>query len=413
MLKIEEVVLDNGLKIYLYQDQRKYNVYVNFVTKFGGLNHDYRFHNKNYNIPDGMAHLLEHFICEYSAEGNIVSDFGLKHMDANATTSMYKTEFYFMSINNIEYGLEKLIKAINSPVFTEENLTKVKAPIYQELKMHEDRTFYNFNHEVYNSLFKEIPFRDIGGFKEEVNKITLEDLKRCYEAFYTPTNQYLFIGGNFKKNKVLKTIKKAYKNINFKKNNVKVIYSKEKNEVKKKRSNIVGNVTKDYVEIAYKVNLNKFKKEELLKLDFYLNIFLKIKLGIISPLYNKLVKEKVITTGIDSSLSLIDNYGILSIGNYSDHPNKLVKEINKELTNKKVAEEDFNLFKKELIARIAIRPEKLSSVIDPFVDNIVVFDYPYLDSIEYVKKFNYQEFNKLINKLDFSNYSIVTMKKKL
>ena len=53
---IDEVVLDNGLTIYTYVDERRHTNTVQFVTKFGGLYKDFKYKNKEYHIRDGIAH---------------------------------------------------------------------------------------------------------------------------------------------------------------------------------------------------------------------------------------------------------------------------------------------------------------------------------------------------------------------
>ena len=70
----------------------------------------------------------------------------------------------------------------------------------------------------------------------------------------------------------------------------------------------------------------------------------------------------------------------------------------------------FELLKKELFTRVSIRPENIHSMVSPFVENVIEYDYPCFDTVEDVKSLNYEEFIKFINKLDFNEYTITYMK---
>ena len=51
-------------------------------------------------------------------------------------------------------------------------------------------------------------------------------------------------------------------------------------------------------------------------------------------------------------------------------------------------------------------------MIFPFINNVIDFDYPYVDKIEDVEKTNISSFEKAIKKLDFSNYIVTIIKEK-
>lgn len=59
---------------------------------------------------------------------------------------------------------------------------------------------------------------------------------------------------------------------------------------------------------------------------------------------------------------------------------------------------------------IILREENLSSVIEPLIENIVEFNYPHLDTVEDIENFSFGEFKKIISTLDFSNYTVTSIK---
>ena len=52
------------------------------------------------------------------------------------------------------------------------------------------------------------------------------------------------------------------------------------------------------------------------------------------------------------------------------------------------------------------------SMIMPFVNNVVQFDYPYLDEVKDIENLSFSEYVKMIRAIDFSHYTIVTIKEK-
>lgn len=86
MNKLDSVVLDNGLTIYFYPDKRRHSTFVQFVTLFGGLTKDFMYDGKEYHMPDGIAHILEHYIVECNDDGNFIESLGKREMNTNAST---------------------------------------------------------------------------------------------------------------------------------------------------------------------------------------------------------------------------------------------------------------------------------------------------------------------------------------
>ena len=72
-------------------------------------------------------------------------------------------------------------------------------------------------------------------------------------------------------------------------------------------------------------------------------------------------------------------------------------------------EEKFELDKNNCIISMILRDENIFKTIIPFVNNIVDFNYPYVDTVEDIEAFNFEEFKDMIKELDFSHYAINTI----
>ena len=409
MNEIETVKLENGLTIYLYEDKRKHTCIFDIITKFGGMSKDYKIDNKVYHFQDGIAHILEHFLVECNKYGNFLDILGKKEMNTNASTSTKITRYYFVTVNNIEFGIKTILKSIYSPVFTEENLEKLKEPIYQEIRGKQTNKFYHEEIKVLDNCFHKLKYRTIGGTLEEVKNTTIEDLKLVYETFYQPENQLVMIAGNFDKESVINTIKEEMKNYTFKKHQVEQLKIKEPKTVVYKKGEILFPTQEDFTEVTYKISLDHLDNITRLKLDFYLYYFSKMTTSYSSPLYKKLIKEKIITGELLKTVTEIDDYLLFSIGAYTKKEQDLVENILMTYQNPIFDEEIFNLEKKNNILEIILRKENLSSMISPFIENVTLYDYPYPDTVEDIENFTLQEMQEIITSLDFSNYTIVSI----
>lgn len=413
MTKIKNITLDNGLKIYFYNDKKRHTTFFQHITLFGGRTKHFTVDGVQYNIQDGVAHILEHYVVEENSCGNFLKLLGEKQMVTNASTYYDMTKFYFEAIEDLEYGITTLLNGIYSPVFNEERLEKIKKPILQEVRGKSESKFYHSNQETFKNIFKNIDVRSIGGSLEDISKTTLDDVITCYEAFYQPSNQFIVVAGNFDEDKVFNIINDFYKKLDFKKKEVKVIDDNEVDEVNNKYGVVEFPTSEDYLEVNFKINLKKFTIKERLKLDFYISYFLNMFYGPTSKLYNSLVKDKIITTSIQCNDFTFDNYLILSIGSYSSDTKKLeemIVDTAKNLDN--FNEELFELDKKDSILKMILRSENLYNTIIPFVDNIVYFNYPHPDEVSDLNEFNFKDFVEMIKSLDFSNYTVTSIKNK-
>ena len=69
-------------------------------------------------------------------------------------------------------------------------------------------------------------------------------------------------------------------------------------------------------------------------------------------------------------------------------------------------EDLFNLYKRNYIVDLIIRNDSIYDITEPFVENVITYNYDKLDSISEYEKLNFNEFINYINCLDFTEYSI-------
>ena len=404
---IDSIKIDNGPTLYLYKDSRRHSTFFEIVTKYGGMHKDFISNGIEYHIQDGVAHILEHYVVENNSVGNFLNILGDKQMYTNASTDNYTTRYFFEAVEDYLFGIKTILDGIYSVKFTTEKLEKLKNPIYQEIRGKMNNKFYHANIKEIGNMFYGTSFKSVGGTLDDVANTSIDDIKICYDTFYQPSNQIIFIGGNFDKEEVINLIKDFYKKLDIKKIDFSLIDNNEKDTVVKDNDILEFPTEQDYANISYKINMSGYSNRKRLDYDFYLSFFFQMFFGITSKIYKELVKSKIITGAISYGSTLFDKYLIVSIGTYTDYSDIFIERV--QDTIKKLDEFDkelFELYKNNMIVGLILREENIINTLFPFVDNVLYYDYPYMDKISDIENMKFDDFVNSIKDLDFNNYSI-------
>jgi len=404
--------LKNGLKIVFYQDNSKHITLASLFVMFGGRNKSILIDGNNFLIPNGMAHFLEHLLIEHSILGNSLVEFKKRHTFSNGYTSNETTEFLINSVVDFEKDLVDLIKMVNIPNYTKDDIEETKKAIRKERMMKEDEKFASLLELEYNCLFHDIKYPNILGEISDIDSINYENTKMCYDAFYRPSNQVLIISGNFNMKKIKKLIEDTYKEISFNLFQYQLPKLNEKNTVLKKEGFIEKDVHVDYVRLSYKIDVSNIIGKDLVKLDFYMDYFLSYLFDSSSDIYNSLVKDNVCVYNINFFSMKEENYYIVKIGTATNKHDEFIKRIKEAMNKKEVNEEDFEIRRKQSILNLVLREDNLSDTMIPFIDNIIKYGYDDIDTISDMEEQAFDEYKNMIESLDFSNFVIAKMIRK-
>lgn len=405
--KLIHKILDNGLNIYLCPNQKKHSVVIDLIVKYGGFYSDFISDGKKYHMNDGMAHLLEHLLCEKNIQGSIWEIFGRKQMVTNAITWPWITEFYVDTVENVDYALENLILALSNPIFTKEDIEVTKPPIYQEIKMREDQLNRRVLYARTRNLFKNISFVSGLGTQENVKNFTYEQVKLCYNTFYQPKNEILFISGNFEPKEMYEKIQNIYQKVSF--NNITFEYIKvdEPKEVEKKYDVIVMPVAKDYIDVCYKVDFSMYSNEKRRMLAYYLSLFLTLNFSNISPLCKELIDQGIIETSLVTNFEFYQDYLVINAGAYINDEKVFIKRVQDVFTKERYGNNEvFDLRLKKMKIEQICSDATPNGITREFIDNVCLFDYPGFDTIEELNNLNYANYLKFIASLEFKNYTV-------
>ena len=266
--------LDNGMEVYLYNNNRYHNNIVTFTTKFGSIYNEFIPNGEKdfIKVPNGIAHFLEHKLFAQEQDPQPMEFYAKTGTMCNAYTTFKNTTYLFYGTNNLIENINFLLDYVQSPYFTEENVESEKGIINEEINMCDDRPTDILYDEIRKSIFKKNNFKEsIIGTHDEVNSITKDLLYTCYNTFYHPSNMFLVITGSFDPEEVLSSIKENQNKKEFAKTFKTIIKEiKEPDEVVKEKSII--NINTDIPKYSYNVKIPYLKDIDKRKLSLYLYI---------------------------------------------------------------------------------------------------------------------------------------------
>jgi len=399
--------LENGLEVYVIPKNNCNNIYATFSTKFGSNNIEFVpiGEKKMIKVNDGIAHFLEHKLFEQKDGVDPFTFYSENGADANANTNQKKTTYLFSGASNIEENLNYLLDYVQSPYFTDKNVEKEKGIITQEIKMYQDDPDTMMYESLISNCFINHPMKyPIIGTIDSINKITKEELYKCYNTFYHPSNMFVVVTGNVDAENIINIIKENQKKKKFEKQfEIKLKEYKEPDKVAKKHDSGEFNVAIPRSCIAYKLRIRN--KEQLYQTLLYLLIFFDIKLGATSNFVNKLIEDEIINTNLLVDYDNTEDHILLFVTGETKNPKLLLSEINKEINNLVISEKDFERKKKTLISSLIYISDNIFSLNHSVMNDIIKYGKFNNNKYDDIKKLNFNDFNKLISNLDLSNYS--------
>lgn len=370
----------SGLTVYVLPKKEHSKSYAAFATRYGSI--DYKFitpgENEYTEIPDGVAHFLEHKLFEQPDGSNAFDAYSMTGANANAFTSFNSTVYLYSCTDKFYKNLEILLDFVSNPYFTKENVDKEQGIIGQEIRMYDDdpgwRVFFN----MLDCMYVNHPIKkDIAGTVESIAQIDKDLLFKCYNTFYNPTNMILFTCGDVDCDEVSKLVDK---HITASPNSeIKRFETEEPKRVNKPYKEQKLSISTPIFQIGFKDTDVGFDGTELLKKEIITSLLIEILLGEGSDLYNKLYSEGLINDSFDCDFEAEPGYGFSSLGGESPDPEKVQQIVLDTFENLEISEEEFERAKKVEIARYLRMWNSVEGLSNTMVSdlfkNINIFEY--------------------------------------
>lgn len=353
----------NGLPVYLWVREKGKGYYATLSVKYGSVDTEFKVGNKNYQVPNGVAHFLEHLKFNES-DGSNASDFYQKNgSDVNAFTTFNYTSYEVYGSEQIKENVNHLLDFVMTPYFTKKMVQNEKNIIVEENKMDLDNPGNQLYYGMFQNLFKFDKHRNfITGTEEDILATNLEDIELVFDSFYHPKNMFLVITGNFNPYEVITFIKENQdeKEIKpFKKPKPKEI--KEPYKVVKEYEEKKANVEIPKMRIALKILRKTFKERDDYKLRVLLTLILNSNFGPTSDLYEDLLNKDLIVS-LGAERSIIGEYVCLFLNVESKYPDEVLPILKKALKNLSITEKELSRKLHSSIANMVLSYDDMTEI---------------------------------------------------
>lgn len=327
-------VHESGLRVYIVPKSGFSKYYAIYGTEYGSIDTKLNFPDTNevINLPDGIAHFLEHKLFEEEDGGNAFDRFALTGANSNAFTSFDITAYLFSCTDSFYENLDILMDFVNHPYFTDENVAKEQGIIGQEIKMYDDDPSWRLFFNMLQAMYHNNPVKtDIAGTVESIAKITPDILFKCCDAFYNPSNMFLVMVGDIDADKAIEIVDK-YVSADRDRGRIQREKIDEPKSVVKSEISQKMSVSKPQFMIGFKEQETDIEGSELLKKQIETNVILNILFGVSSKFFNELYEEGLIDGSFGFEAELEKKYGFSSVNGESKDPkavyDRVIKRIN-------------------------------------------------------------------------------------
>lgn len=390
----------SGLKIFIVEKPLFRSSYAVFGTKYGSIDNGFRIDGETVNVPEGIAHFLEHKLFE-SEDGDAFVRFSKTGAYANAYTSFDRTCYLFSCSDKVYENLEILLDFVTHPYFTAETVSKEQGIIGQEIRMYDDspawRVLFNMLESMYHNHSVKV---DIAGTVDSIAKITADHLYKCYNTFYDLSNMFLCIAGNVSADEVLKVAERVLKSGGG---------SHFERAIVNEPNGIIKNYVSEKLEVAQPLFCIGFKEvceegkdrseHELVSTQ----ILLELIAGEMSPLYSELTDKGLINDEFESEYFTGRGFAVTMFSGESRDPNAVADAVKSEIAHIKNTGIDRRLFaaiKREMYGS-AIRAYNSSKSICSALVGSAISDDKVFGSIDVLRNITERDVMKRIELLDF------------
>jgi zinc protease len=209
--KVSEVTLGNGLKVILLENHKAPIITFQVWYRVGSRNEEWG--------KTGLSHMLEHMMFKGTEKtgpeefSKIIQENG---GNDNAFTSRDFTAYFEnLSADRAGVAIDLESDRMVNLRLREEDFRTERMVVMEERRMRtEDNPSAFLQEQLEAAAFQLQPYHwPVIGWMEDVEDLTLGDLRSYYKKYYNTVNSFIVVVGDFKKEEVLGMIEKAFGSI--------------------------------------------------------------------------------------------------------------------------------------------------------------------------------------------------------
>ena len=332
----KETTLKNGLRVITVEDHSAPVIALSITYNVGSRNERQG--------RTGFAHLFEHMMFKGSENVGSGEHFMLVFNNGgnmNGTTNEDRTNYFeVLPANQLDMALFLESDRMKSLAITKENLDNQRNAVQEERRLGVDNEAYGKSEERQQELiYDNFAYKhSVIGSMEDLNAATVEDVAAFFKMYYAPNNATLVLVGDFKPAEALAKIRSSFESIPRQPDPppVDMAEPQQKEERRATVDDVLARAAR--IDLAFKAvpgNTNDFYALQVLGAA--------LQQGQSSRLYQKLVREKEMVTGVGGFMDEKRGVGAFYT-NATLRPNVKTEDVEKAIY------EEIERLKKEPIA---------------------------------------------------------------
>jgi zinc protease len=203
-----EARLSNGLKIIMVENHSSPIVSFQVWYRAGSRNER--------TGKTGLAHMLEHMMFKgtHKVSGeNFVRMIYELGGEQNASTSNDSVVYYeTLASDRIAVPIDFESDRMVNLVLQESDFRTERMVVMEERRMRVDDNPQSFLSEQLDAAaYQSQPYHwPVIGWPEDIERLTIDDVRSFYSTYYTPSNAFIVVAGDFKKETLLPMLEKAF-----------------------------------------------------------------------------------------------------------------------------------------------------------------------------------------------------------
>lgn len=405
--KIYEYTTKTGLKIYMWVNEKVNSCLMTLSVKYGSIHTKFKVGKKTYEVPNGVAHFLEHIKFNINENSTAHDEFYKIGGDANAFTTFKWTSYIVFATGNKNENLNLLLDYVYNPYFTKKMINKEKGIIIEEANMSNDDPYSLIFYNNLKAVLQKSKYRNlITGEVEDIKKIELDDIKNVYDNFYHPKNMFLIITGNFNPYEMAKITEENLSKKEFKEYIEPIIIDEqEPKKVTVEYSETNLNISYPKIKYSLKIPLNKFKNIETLDLKILVRLILNINFGPTSDFYTELI-EKELATSLSSNLDIYEDYLVITISATTNYKEEVIKRLKDKIDALEISEKNIIRKKNATLATLILDYDDIETVSMKIQDDIINEGKIITDLKERISNIDKDILNNVLKNITNDNVSV-------
>jgi zinc protease len=204
---VSEARLSNGLKVIMLENHKSPIVCFQVWYRAGA--------RREQTGKTGLAHMLEHMMfkgtSKVGGEKFVRTIYELGGEQNASTSHDYAVYFETLASSNTGVPVDFESDRMSNLVLRESDFRTERMVVLEERRMRvEDDPQVYLLEQVEAAAFQSQPYHwPVIGWAEDIERLTIEDVRDFYKRYYNPANAFIVVTGDFKKEALLPKLEKA------------------------------------------------------------------------------------------------------------------------------------------------------------------------------------------------------------